>query len=181
MKYYDIDSCVLYVEFEGEYINGEKNGNCKDYYSNSNLKFEGEYKDGKKNGKGKYYDNITGELEFEGEFLYNMKIKGKEYIKGRVSFEGEYYFDDKYHGKGYDENGNILYILNNGNGKVKFYDSGGNLCFDGEYLNGKKSGKGKEFFGGKLYFEGQYLNGAKNGKGKIYSLTDGKWNMKVNS
>ena len=29
--------------FEGEYINGEKNGKCKEYYDNGKLKFEGEY------------------------------------------------------------------------------------------------------------------------------------------
>jgi len=29
--------------FEGEYLNGKRNGNGKEYYSNSNIKFEGEY------------------------------------------------------------------------------------------------------------------------------------------
>ena len=45
-----------------------------------------------------------------------------------------------------------------------FYD---NLIFEGEYLNGKRNGKGKEYDNnGKLRFEGEYLNGKKwNGKG----------------
>ena len=43
------------------------------------------------------------------------------------------------------------------------------LIFDGEYLNGEKNGKGKEYNDdGKLIFEGEYLNGEKNGKGKEY-------------
>ena len=63
-------------------------------------------------------------------------------------------------GKGYDENGNIIYELINGNGKVKEYDIyDGKLIFEGEYLNGKRNGKGKEYDDGKLIFEGEYLNG----------------------
>ena len=34
------------------------------------------------------------------------------------------------------------------------------LIFEGEYLNGKKHGKGKEYYyNGKLKFEGEFLNG----------------------
>ena len=54
--------------------------------------------------------------------------------------------------------------------------------FEGEYLKGKRNGKGKEYdpFNGNLIFEGEYLNGEKwNGNGYnndsiIYSLKDGK-------
>jgi len=37
------------LEFEGEYLNGEKNGNGKEYNYNGKLVFEGEYINGKKN------------------------------------------------------------------------------------------------------------------------------------
>ena len=41
--------------------------------------------------------------------------------------------------------------------------------FKGEYLNGKRNGKGKEYDKfGKLIFEGEYINGERNGKGKEY-------------
>ena len=61
------------LEFEGEYLIGERNGKGKEYYSNGKLKFEGEYLNGKKFGKGKeYYSN--GKLKYEGEYL-NGKIK----------------------------------------------------------------------------------------------------------
>ena len=34
------------------------------------------------------------------------------------------------------------------------------LLFEGEYLNGKKNGKGKEYdYYGELVYEGKYLNG----------------------
>ena len=45
--------------------------------------------------------------------------------------------------------------------------------FEGEYLNGERNGKGKEYYYGKLIYEGEYLNGKWNGKGKEYD-NDGK-------
>ena len=54
--------------------------------------------------------------------------------------------------------------LINGNGKGKEYDYLGELIFEGEYLNGEKNGKGKEYRNGKLIFEGEYLNGKKKKK-----------------
>ena len=49
------------------------------------------------------------------------------------------------------------------NGKGKEYSLNTNkLIFEGEYLNGKRNGKGKEFYeNGKLKFEGEYINGKK--------------------
>ena len=59
-------------------------------------------------------------------------------------------------------NGNIIYELINGNGKVKEYDDDGNLKYEGEYLNGKRNGKGKEYSCEvNLLFEGEYLNNKK--------------------
>jgi len=153
------------LEFEGEFLNGEKNGKGKKYnILNGKLIFEGEYKNGKINGKGKEY--FIDKLVFDGEYLYDYKIKGKEYIDGRLEFEGYYLFDRKWNGKGYDEKGNVVYELINGTGKVKEYHQNGTLMLDGEYLNGKRHGKVKEYFNnGKLKFEGEYLNGRRNGKG----------------
>ena len=62
----------------------------------------------------------------------------------------------EYNGKGYDEKGNMIYELINGNGKVKEYDDEGELRFKGEYLNGKGNGIGKEYnYNSKLKFEGE--------------------------
>ena len=49
-KYYNKDDKLL---FEGEYLNGERNGMGKEYDSDGKLEFEGEYLKGKRNGKGK--------------------------------------------------------------------------------------------------------------------------------
>ena len=80
---------------------------------------------------------------FEGKYLYDEKIRGKRYINGNLEYEGDYLYEKKWNGKGYDENGNIIYELINGNGKVKEYNY--YLIFEGEYLNGRRNGKGKEY------------------------------------
>ena len=182
------------LEYEGEYLNNKKNGKGKEYYINKKLKFDGEYLDGERNGLGKEYDfnsliyegeflhgkrhgkgkefNDKGKVIFEGEYLYNWRRRGKEYIERNVEFEGEYLFDKKWNGIGYDGNGNVIYELKNGTGNIREYDySTGNMKFEGEWKDGKKEGKGKEYFAnGKLKFEGEYLNGKRNGQGKEYDM-----------
>jgi len=70
-------------------------------------------------------------------------------------------------------------IIENGYGKE--YELGTNrLIFEGEYINGKRNGIGKEFDDGKLKFEGEYSNGERNGNGKEYDyhnqlIYDGKY------
>ena len=157
------------LSYEYNYLNGEKNGQVKIYYNNI-LKFEGEYKNGRKNGIGKEY-NLFNNLIFEGEYKFDRKVKGKLYIKGTLEFEGEFLFNKKWNGKGYDENGNIIYELINGNGKVKeYYSNYDSLIFEGQYLNGRKNGKGKEYdTKGNLIFEGDYFND-KMWNGKLYDI-----------
>ena len=162
--------------FEGEYLNGERHGKGKEYYwTFEKLKFEGEYLNGKRHGKGKeYYYN--GTLKFEGEYLYSHKLNGKFYIDGKIEYDGEYLFDKKWNGKGYDENGNLVYELKNGNGKVKEYYNDDTsksikLEFEGKYFNGKRCGRGKEYYCNsynKLSFEGFYFNDKRIGNGKEF-------------
>ena len=108
--------------FEGEFLNGERNGKGKEYYYNGNIIFEGEYLNGKRNGKGKEY-----------------------YYNGIIKFEGEYLNGERLNGKLYDKNGYLYCNLKNANGLIKEYNYDGNLKFEGEYINGKRHGKGKEY------------------------------------
>ena len=194
-KEYDYNTKSL---FKGKYLNGKRYGNGKEYYSNGKLQFEGIYADGVKNGKGKEYKfdgigllfegeylngkrsgegkeyNYDKKLIFEGEYLYGYRRKGREYDSEKLIYEGEYILGRKWEGKGYDINGNIIYELTNGNGIIKEYDIFDNkflLVFEGEYKNGKKNGKGKEYDSYKniLAFEGEFKNGKRNGKGKEYN------------
>ena len=143
--------------FEGEYLNGKRNGKGKEFYLSGYLKYEGEYLNNKRNGKGKAY--------------LPPFFRNKNGISGRaLEFEGDFLNDKKWNGTGYDGEGNKIYKLINGNGKVKEYNLIGRLIYEGGYLNGERNGKGKEFnfFQERLKFEGEYLNGKRNGKGKEY-------------
>ena len=181
-KGFDIKGNIIY-----ELKNGK--GKVKEYNKYGKLIFEGEYLNGKRNGKGKeYYDydemllvkpdyltrrvkeyNKSGDLIFEGEYLNNYKLKGREYINRRLSYEGDYLYNLKWNGKGYNEYGDIIYELDNGNGVIKEFNSEGVFIFEGEYFNGKRNGEGKEYYADKLVFEGEYFNGQRNGKGKEYN------------
>ena len=134
------------IKFEGELLNGKKNGLGKEYHVNGNIKFEGEYLNGKRNGKGKEFNNL-----------------------GNLIFEGEYKYGDKLNGKGYDGQNNIVYEMKNGKGKVIEYHDNGKIKSESEYLNGKKNGNSKEYHeNGKLKFDIEYINGKLKGKGKEY-------------
>ena len=67
----------------------------------------------------------------------------------------------KWNRKGYNKEGNEEYEIKDGKGIIKEYDYWGNLIFEEEYLNGERSGKGKEFiqFKNTLVYEGEYLYG----------------------
>ena len=64
------------------------------------------------------------------------------------------------------KSGRIKNIEKNGHGKEYSLNTK-KLIFEGKYLNGKRHGKGKEYYeNGYLKFKGEYLNGyIKNGKG----------------
>ena len=161
-------------------MNGKLNGKQKIYDDLfGKLKIEEEYINGILS-KGKVY-NYKGLLLFDGEYLYGHKRKGKTYVKGKLEYEGEYLFDRKYNGKGYDEDGNIIYELINGNGTVKEYEEGeniiytffqgnitvkndveGEVIFEGEYLKGKRwNGIFKGYKYGQIQLKGEYINGVK--------------------
>ena len=79
--------------YEGEYLNGNRNEKGKIYLK--------EFLNREKNGEGKKY-NQKGKLDFEGEFLYNERLFGKEFHQGKLEYEGEYLYGKKFNGKGYD-------------------------------------------------------------------------------
>ena len=149
--------------YEGEFIDGKRNGKGKEYDDEGKVIFEGEFKNGE------IWNGYGEKGWFEGEFkngkIYNTKpndkncrIKnGEGYVKlfntnGLLLFEGEY------------KNGEE-------NGKGKEYDRyKGKLKYEGEYKNGEKNGKGKEYDSrDNVIFEGEFKNGEwMKGKRKEY-------------
>ena len=112
-KGYDLSNNLVYELVKGK-------GLIKEYHSNGRLKFEGEYLNGLRNGKGKEYDSY-GYLIYEGEYL-NDKKNGKGEYHHFIKYEGEF-LNDKKHGEGKEYNikndllfedylkGNIIMII----------------------------------------------------------------------
>ena len=122
-------------------MNGKKNGKGIEYNDYNDSKYEGEYINWIKNGRWKeYYCDDNGDenqLIFDGEYLNDYKLRGKEYYKnGKLKFEIEYLFTEKYNGKIYDYNGNILFELYNDNARIEYNSSTINI-FICENLNKK--------------------------------------------
>ncbi len=79
-------------------------------------------------------------------FKWNQKWKGYYPFNTNIEYE----LKDR---KGYVKD---FYDIYNNNSSLYFEDDV-KLGFEGEYLNGKRNRKGKEYFD-KLIFEGEYLN-----------------------
>ena len=82
----------------------------------------------------------------------------------------------------YDNKLKKIMELKHGKGVIKEYnDYCSFIIFEGEYLNGQKHSKGKEYYdNGRIKFEGEYLNGKRwNGIGyntrnnKVFELING--------
>ena len=128
-KEYDKDGKLL---FDGEFLNGEKNGIGKEYNKDGELIFEGEYLKDKKCGKGiKYF----GYIKIKGEYLNNQIIKGEEFKKGELIFKGEYKNEKRWKGVGKET------ISHEQHGEYS-YDQ---IIYEGEFKRGEKNGKGKEY------------------------------------
>ena len=82
--------------------------------------------------------------------------------------------ESKGKGKEYDSYNNKLiyegeYLNGKRHGLGKQYNDKGKLKYEGEYFNGKMNGSGKEYYeNGRLKYDGEYLNGKRHGKGKEY-------------
>ena len=184
--------------FKGEYSNGEKwNGIEKEFSSFNTEVYETEYLNGKiwnRKLNSNFYSDFSDPFETEIIYGYGKMKKFKinnysktsllevEYIEGEpekfkeylnediLLFEGEYVDKKKWNGKGRSIKGDKMCELKNGNGQVIEFNDYNDLIFEGDYKNGKRTGKGKEYdINGNLIFEGDYKDGKRNGKGKEYN------------
>ena len=132
--------------YEGEMINGKKEGYGKRYYDNGY--YIGQFSNDLKSGKGKYFFD-TGEI-YEGEFA-NDSFEGI----GKYTYNnGNYYV------------GTFSNSLKHGKGKQFYKD--GNLQYDIDFNHGKLEGQGRYNYENGEYYIGQCSNGLKHGKGTIY-------------
>ena len=170
-KEYVINTNILI--FEGKYKNKKRNGKGREYFINGKLKSEGNYLKGKKNGVFKEY-YLNGEIKFEGEYLNGNKIKGKEYDENKnliTEIDNNGKIKKYFHYKDYNVyECHLIFegeFINNNKIKGKEFHINGNIKFDGEFLNGLRwNGK---IYNDKSEFEGEYINGKKFIKGKEYA------------
>ena len=84
--------------------------------------FSGRYIIYEENGKGKEYNAYTDELIYEGVYFHGKR--------------NENYFDEEL---------SVIKEMQNGKEYIKEYNKYHKLIFEGEYSNGEKNGKGKEY------------------------------------
>ena len=120
--------------FEGEYVQGAKNGCGRKYYPNTGrLMFEGMMKDSKWTGFGrKYYEK--GHTCYEGECLNNIPHGFGRYFRldSSLIYEGSM-LKGKFDGVGrlYDEQGKLLYV---GEWKDHYKHGIGSYHYDADYI-----------------------------------------------
>ena len=166
------------VIFEGEYLNGQRNGKGKEFFDNGELKFEGEYLEGKRI-KGREFEK-RGYIIYEGEYKNGKRSKGTEYDgNGGLVFEGEYLNGKRWNGEGHNEYLNFSSKIKEGRGIGLEYNVDTETIYQGGYLNGEKNGHAMEFNKGMIVFIGQYKNGK---KWNTDGIKDGKgfWKEELN-
>ena len=194
--------------YEGEFMNGKKDGKGKLLYKNG-TEYIGYFKNNKHNGYGQL-TQIDGEI-FQGEWK-DGKINGNgtrfhsngdkyigNYVNNIRNGYGYYIFSngDSYEGNWKDgkANGQGVFKFNNGNiyegefkdnlisGKGKFTLKNGDI-YTGNFVNGLINGKGTmENNKGEKYV-GFFLNGKKNGMGKLMNkngkiIQQGSWRTDI--
>ena len=129
--YINGDGFLLYELKEGK-------GYVRDYYR-GHLIYEGEYLNGERNGKGKEYKPHVDYLVYDGEYLNGKRHgKAKEYFECFLVFEGEYLNGKRWNGK---INTNIegkTYEIKNGKGLFLDFNKNNFDYFEGYYVNGEK-------------------------------------------
>jgi antitoxin component YwqK of YwqJK toxin-antitoxin module len=174
-------------------LKGEKHGVWKEFWENDKVKTEISYNGGKKNGYYKEYDK-NGSLIKLFKYVNDSLVPDASEI-ARLDIKTEYYSDGSIKKRGsfkgdiaqgvmreYSQEGKIIksFIYNNGvviaegivdekglyQGFWKEFYLNGNIKSEGEYKNGKKTGKWKYYHeNGKIEQEGSYNSkGNKQGK-----------------
>ena len=151
------DKKILYysngnIRYEGEFLDGKIEGNGKYYYENGSICYVGQFKNGLKHGKGILYFN-----------KYNIKFESSDFElgdngKGNNCFENNIYCI-------------TLFCRSNNNttkkNEVKHCIKE-KIKYEGEFMNDKFEGNGKEYFEDGGYYIGEFKNDFKNGKGIEY-------------
>lgn len=163
--------------YVGQFVNGKKNGLGKWLESGGDI-YDGEWKDDRRNGKGIYTtaDGTTLEGSFENNLKHGLgtvTLPDKTryictYSNDAEVGTAEFFFSNGDHAFGYIKDGNI-----DGSGRYEFKNGDVYVgCFKNGIFNGKGYYKWNASSSFKL-FEGNYLDGKKHGKG-VLKNADGR-------
>lgn len=186
------------MEYEGFFVDDEKNYFHYDYYLNGNQKFEYKYVDDQLIEE-KRFDN-KGNLVYEfsyvgksGNFeikspdnkvLKKMELKNGarnglyvERLKDGTPAMELNFLNEKLHGpyKRFFPNGKVSmegnYYANQAHGKFTYYDQAGNLRIITNYVFDKEYGTSDQYYpNGKIFLTYGTLSDMKNGEAKYYNL-----------
>ena len=153
-------TCVDGIIYEGNFINGERNGIFNIYYPDGSY-YYGDFKNENFNGKGKFHWKKG--ILYIGNFSEG-KLEGKGTIKNEIS-NSEYdglFHNNYFEGEGIFKwnNGNFYkgnYRLNKKNGEGIYKEING-ISYKGNWINGKPHGIG-EFNDGKKIYKCSWRNG----------------------
>jgi antitoxin component YwqK of YwqJK toxin-antitoxin module len=159
---YETDSVILKkigYDIEGNIILKNGTGKIHYYYDNGNFKYKGSYKNSIQSGISKwYYPN--GQIEKSSMYENGYLTKTTDYLKnGVVNIINIYKSDSLFsRQQARDINGNIT--LRNGTGKIINYYDSGEIEYEGEYVNSKRTGIAKWYYkNGHLEKSTLYNNG----------------------
>ena len=164
MFYAKRPDCPVQGWYEGEWSEGKFHGQGKEAYPDGRV-YEGQFSQGQKQGSGKMiYQKKPGCRArgfYEGEWA-NDKFNGfgKEGLPNGNIYEG-YFKDGQRHGEGLME-------------YVKVPGSVADGKYQGDWVEGKYNGRGKEKYKNGNVYEGQFKNDKRHGKGRMeYALRAG--------
>ena len=127
--------------FKGQYQNGKREGfgTC---FEKERKVFEGNYKQNIRDGLGKTFHLETANVEYDGEWKFNVKhSQGKLYKSdGTLEYDGQW------------EN-------NKRSGKGKLYVKNGELQYEGGWYNDKMHGDGVQYEASGSKYQGKWNNG----------------------
>lgn len=157
--------------YEGYFKNDKREGSgiCTNEDGSS---YDGEWLGGKMNGRGKFISADGGVCHTTWK---NGKREGDaEIVSNGDIIKGKYCADELRHGTITYSNGDIylgpirkLKPETNALKKEKGTLTGKNYCYEGEFKNGKRSGKGRTDYADGAYYFGDYLDDLKHGEGSF--------------
>ncbi|MDF2650751.1 MAG: hypothetical protein K0Q73_6556 [Paenibacillus sp.] len=161
--------------YVGPFVNGMREGSAKMYLKDGTLAFDGLFKDDARNGLGTGY--YGADYKYVGLYANNrFHGQGKMYYKGNLDFEGEWNQEQKVRGKKY-VNGELVYDGSYRNDKPHgygtFINKSGETTYRGQVRNWKSTGLGIIYYENRDRFVGEVYNGKADGKGILYDQ-DGK-------